>query len=120
MKCAKSFVLVVAVLFICCLSQRFIPSSLYTYLAAIAEFSSPSGTTDVAMTRNAMLPVAADLLKDNPFDDGSTQRINTLGSDFDESDLVSAYYGKKRRKVREQFKQAIKDIGDGNANVDKK
>jgi hypothetical protein len=123
MKCAKSFVLVGAVLFICCLSQPvqcFIPSSLYKYLAAYTEFSSPSGTTHVAMTRNAMLPVAADLLKDNPFDDGSTQRINALGSDFDESDLVSAYYGEKRRKVTKQFEQAIEDVGEGNADVDDK
>ena len=80
-------------MFICCLSQPvqcFIPSSLYKYFAAIVEFSSPSGTTHVAMTRNAMLRVAADLLKDNPFDDGSTERINALESDYNESDLVFA------------------------------
>jgi hypothetical protein len=43
-----------------------------------------------------------------------------LGSDFDESDLVFAYYGEKSKKVRKQFEQAIEDVGDGNADVDDK
>ena len=43
-----------------------------------------------------------------------------MGSDFDESDLVFAYYGEKRKKVRKQFEQAIEDVGDGNADVDDK
>lgn len=121
MKCGKSFVLLGALLLICCLSQPvecFIPTKLYNHLAALYDFTSANGITHVAMTRNAILRVAADLLRDNPFDDGSTQRINALGSNFDEKKLVKAYYGETRRKVTNLFESAINDIGDGNLNVD--
>ena len=122
MKCGKGFALG-AVLLICSLSQPvecFIPTEFYNYVAAKVESSSLSGITHVAMTRNAILRVAADLLKDNPFDDGSEERINALGSDFDENELVCAYYGERRRKVTKLFEEAVKDIGDGNLNVDDK
>ena len=123
MKGGKRFLFIGAVLSICCLSQPvqcFIPTSLYNYLAAFAEFSLPSGVTHADITRNAILRIAATLLKENPFDDGSIQRINALGSDFDESDLVTAYYGEKRGKVAKQFEEAIEDVADGNADVDDK
>ena len=121
--CGKSFALLGAVLLICSLSQPvecFIPSLWRKSLAALYEVSIESAVTHVAMTRNAILRVAADLLKDNPFDDGSEQRINALGSNFDENQLVLAYYGEKRRKVTKLFEEAIENIGDENSDVDSK
>ena len=96
----------------------FIPTSLYSYLAAIYETTLPKGTTHIAMTRMAILRVASDLLSDRPFNDGSRARINALGSEFDEGELLIAYYGEKRGSIKETFEQAINDIGDANAEVD--
>ena len=96
----------------------FIPTSVHSYLAAKYESTLQMGTTHIAMTRMAILRVASDLLSDRPFNDGSWARINALGSDFDEGELLIAYYGEKRGSIKEKFEQAIDDIGDANAEVD--
>ena len=116
-----SFPILAAMLLVSWLSlpvEAFIPDSFLSYIAAGLELAGPSAVTHKAMTRKAILRVAVDVLKDNPYDEQSQQRINSLESDFDEKDLVTAYYGYKNREVTKKFEAAIEQIEEANSKVD--
>ena len=98
--------------------KSFIPDKYLGFLASVLDLSTARTTTHVAMTRTAILRVAADLLKDNPFNDNSRQKIDALADGFDEKDLIRAYHGEKKSDVTRMFRKAIDEIGDANAGVD--
>ena len=98
--------------------EAFIPNKFLSYIAAGLDLNFVSAVTHNDMTRSAILHVAADFLKDNPYNDESQQRINSLGLDFDENDLITAYRGEKNRHVTKQFQAAIKEIEKANSKVD--
>lgn len=98
--------------------EAFIPNGFLSLIARALDSSGQSATTHVAMTRNAILRITVDLLRENPYDEQSQQRINDLGLEFDEADLVRAYYGRKKREVTKKFEAAIEEIEEANCEVD--
>ena len=98
--------------------KAFIPKSFLSYTAAGLDLARPSAVTHKVMTRKAILSVAVDVLKDNPYDEQSQRRITSLKSNFNEKDLVTAYYGHKNRKVTKKFNAAITEIEEANSRVD--
>ena len=69
-------------------AEAFIPNS---FLASVVRGqNSQTSTTHKVMTRSAILRVAADLMKECPFDGQSTQRINALGSELEIDSLITA------------------------------
>ena len=102
--------------------MSFIPSPWKDFFARLAEvnFAGETAVRHDIMTRKAILNIAAELLSSNPYDAQSQHRINALGQDFEESDLIAAYYGQSNRHVTNKFKDAIKEITDANAAVDSK
>ena len=101
----------------------FVPATWLNWLVSGNSFMFSSGTiTHPAMTENAILKLVRDVFLDNPHNDneGSTQRIESLGSNIDASSLVKAYYGQTQRSIRQNLERAIKSISDANADVDLK
>ena len=80
------------------LTEAFIPNSFLAYFANIAD-NQLTPTTHQAMTRSAILRVAADLMKEYPCDEQSTQRINNLGSELEIYTLITAYRGERKRNL---------------------
>lgn len=74
--------------------------------------------THKEMSRDAILECILELLKDNPNDPHSLQRLNDLDDDFDESDLIRAYHGELNRCRKNALEEAIEMIEDANADVD--
>ena len=102
-------------------SEEFIPSTFYKYLLNVSTLDFSSFATHKDMTKSAVLSVAADVLRDNPNpeSDGSGQRISAL-QNLDESRLLTAYYGEKRRNRIREFENAIAIMIHSNAEVDSK
>lgn len=98
-------------------STAFVPTRFLAYLLNGVSFSFDSTITHKDMSRAAVLQVAAEVLTDNPENEGSVARIAALTS-LTESDLVSAYYGEQRRGQTRSFSDAIDAINDANADVD--
>ena len=79
-------------------TEAFIPNNFLAHFANIAE-NQLTPTTHQAMTRSAILRVAADLMKEYPCDEQSTQRINNLGSELEIYTLITAYSGEGKRDL---------------------
>ena len=121
MKLYASVPILAALLLVSWLSppvKAFIPNGFLSYIAAGLDLTFPLAITHEAMTKKAILRVAADVLKENPHNEESRVRITSLGSEFDEEDLVTAYYGRKNREVTKKFEAAIEQIEDANSRVD--
>lgn len=95
----------------------FVPKKFLAYVLNGLSFSFDSTITHRDMTRSAILEVASDVLIENG-NQGSSQRIAAVRNDLTEKNLVTAYYGEKRRGVIANFKKAIGTIKDANSNVD--
>ena len=76
-------------------ADAFIPNSFLAYFANIAG-RQQTPITHQAMTRSAILHAAADLMKEYPCDQQSTQRVTNLGSEsvLEIHKLIEAYRGK--------------------------
>ena len=101
-------------------STGFIPTKLLEIAARALSFSFEDAITHEDMTRNAILEVATEVLRDNPNPSdrqGSSQRLSTL-SDFDEEDLITAYYGYYDQIRIDAFENAIKAIEGANPFTD--
>jgi hypothetical protein len=73
------------------------------------------------MTRSAHLEVAAEVLRDNPNPSdrqGSSQRLSALSDDFDEDDLITAYYGYHDHTRIDEFENAIEAIEEANSDTE--
>lgn len=112
-----SVVLAVAALFPLPASS-FTPSKLFAFVGQSLEQSREIAIGHDSMTRTAILTVAAEMLSDNAYDAQSQQRIAALGGDFDEDELVTAYFGRTNYDVSNKFIDAIEEITDANADVD--
>ena len=104
-----------------CPIEGFIPNDLLAFAAKAASFSTKDVLTHQDMTRNALLDVATEVLRDNPNPNysESTQRLSALDpSSLKEKSILTAYYGvcdKRRKKV---FKDAVKAVQKANENTD--
>ena len=101
-------------------STGFIPTKLLEIAARALSFSFEDAITHEDMTRNAILEVAAEVLRDNPNPSdhqGSSQRLSTL-SDFDEEDLITAYYGYHDHARIREFENAVEEIEEANSDTD--
>ena len=98
-------------------TEAFIPNS---FLARFAGglISQQTSITHMVMTRSAILRVAADLMKEHPFDGQSTQRINDLGSELEIGSLITAYRGEMSPAAAQSFLAAITEIERANSEVD--
>ena len=97
-------------------TEAFIPNS---FFASVARGqNSQTSTTHKVMTRSAILRVAADLMREYPFDGQSTQRINDLGSQLEIDSLITAYRGERSQAVARAFLAAIIAIERANSEVD--
>ena len=99
----------------------FLPNDVAELGMKLVSLSTDPSVTHNDMTRDAILDVAANVLRDNPNPDneGSSERISALSS-LDEGSLLTAYYGQswKSWTVKFQFENAIEDIQDANSEVD--
>ena len=101
-------------------STGFIPNKLFEIGARALSFSFEDAINHEEMTRSAHLEVAAEVLRDNPNPSdhqGSSQRLSTL-SDFNEEDLITAYYGYHDQTRIDAFENAIKAIEGANSFTD--
>ena len=98
-------------------STGFVPTKFLAYVLNGLSFSFDSTTTHRDMTRSATLEVAYDILIDNGNRE-SSQRIAAIRNDLTEENLITAYYGERRRGVETSFENAIKTIKDANSDVD--
>jgi hypothetical protein len=101
-------------------AEGFIPNYVVMLGTKALSFSFENAITHEDMTRSAHLEVAAELLRDNPNPSdrqGSSQRLSAL-SDFDEEDLITAYYGHNYGDKIYDFEHAVDDIQNGNSNTD--
>ena len=71
------------------------------------------------MTRNAILEVAAEVLRTNtnPRDSQSSQRLSDLPR-LDEGSLITAYYGINDDRKKQMFRDVVKIMRKATANVD--
>ena len=99
-------------------AEAFIPNKLFAAGVGLNDLSLKPTITHTDMTRNAILQVAANLLKDNPYYELSTQRIVDLGLTFEEGALIEAYRGEKSKKKVSKFVAAIAMIEKANCDVD--
>ena len=97
----------------------FVPNDLARFGLNAVSLSFDSFETHEDMTRNAILAVAADVLRDNPnpMNEDSTRRIDALSS-LDESSLLTAYFGERIRTRINEFEDAIEMIAEANTDVD--
>ena len=101
-------------------STGFIPTKVLEIASKVLSFSLEDAITHEEMTRSALLEVAAEVLWDNPNPSdhqGSSQRLSTL-SDFDEENLITAYYGYHDHTRIDAFESAIEAIEEANSNTD--
>ena len=101
-------------------STGFIPTKWSEIAARALSFSFEDAITHEDMTRNAILEVASEVLRDNPNPSdrrGSSQRLSTL-SEFDEEDLITAYYGYHDHARIGEFESAIEEIKEANSDTD--
>jgi hypothetical protein len=101
-------------------AEGFIPDSLAWFGEGFLTSSFKDVTTHEDMTKIAHLEVAAEVLRDNPNPSDrleSSRRLSAL-SDFDEEDLITAYYGHNYRDKINDFENAVEDIQNGNSNTD--
>ena len=117
---AIAFVLMLTLDYQIAPSTGFIPNKLFEIGTRALSFSFEDAINHEEMTRTAHLEVAAEVLKDNPNSSdrpGSTRRLSTL-SDFDEEDLITAYYGYYDQIRIDAFENAIKAIEGANPFTD--
>ena len=98
----------------------FVPSTWRSWLLNGVTFTLDTDTVlHGDMTKEAILQVARALLLDNPTNEnaGSSSRILSLQR-VDESNLITAYYGRKEESITSNFEAAIETINKANANVD--
>ena len=108
-----------------CPVEGFIPTTFFAggskLIHLLTRRQLKSVVTHRDMTRNALLEVAAEVLRDNPNsrDPHSTQRLTSLSS-LDEGGLITAYYGSSdnRRSRKEKFKYAVEAMQKATAGVD--
>ena len=75
-------------------------------------------STHQDISRDAMLRVTADLLRDNPNPNiDSTARINAL-TELTAVNLIDAYYGSSSREQRSQYEDAIEEVNEANEATD--
>ena len=121
MKKIKIFItLVLAIGWSICPTEGFIPNEILAFGSKALSLSTKDAVTHPEMTRNAILEVAAEVLRDNPNpsdSQGSTQRISAL-SNLDEENLITAYYGLNDKKKKELFEDAVEVVQKANSNVD--
>jgi hypothetical protein len=98
-------------------STGFVPTKFLAYVLNGLSFSFDSTITHRDMTRSAILEVASDVLIDNGNRE-SSQRIAAIRNDLTEENLVTAFYGERRRGVETSFENAIETIKDANSDVD--
>ena len=102
-------------------STAFIPNRYLAWAVNGLSLFQESTITHKDMSRNAVLNVAAQVLRDNPNseNEGSTARIADLDlSSLSEESLITAYYGSRQRSRTSTFSDVIGVIGDANADVD--
>jgi hypothetical protein len=102
-------------------STGFIPNKLVETAARALSFSLEDAITHEDMTRSAHLEVAAEVLRDNPNPSDrqeSSQRLSALSDDFDEDDLITAYYGYHDHTRIDEFENAIEAIEEANSDTD--
>ena len=100
-------------------AEAFIPNSFLASVAGVLNNEqTPITVTHMVMTRSAILRVAADLMKEHPFDEQSTQRINDLGSELEVDALITAYRGERSPAAAQSFSAAIVAIEKANSEVD--
>ena len=108
-----------------CPIEGFIPTKFFARGSKLIHLSTRLKFKNVIthrdMTRNALLEVADEVLRDNPnpSDDQSSQRLSALPS-LDEGSLITAYYVRSdnRRSRIEDFKYAVKTMQKATADVD--
>ena len=102
-------------------TEAFIPNSIAAIFFNVGG-NQLTPTTHQAMTRSAILRVAADLMKEHPCDGQTVRRINDLGSELDIDKLIAAYHGKGLRRLARSdsslFSEAIRAIEAANGEVD--
>ena len=101
-------------------STEFVPNKIAEIALRVLSFSLEDAITHEDMTRNALLEVAAEVLRDNPNPSDrqrSSQRLSTL-SDFDEENLITAYYGYHDHTRIGTFENAIEAIEEANSGTD--
>ena len=117
---AIAFVLMLTLGYQIAPSTGFIPNKLFEIGTRALSFSFEDAINHEEMTMSAHLEVAAEVLRDNPNPSdrqGSSQRLSTL-SDFDEEDLITAYYGYHDHARIDAFENAIKAIEGANSFTD--
>ena len=102
-----------------CPSLAFFPNKLLAWTVNSLELSLDSVSTHKDMTRNAILEVAAGVLRSNPnpSNSASSAQISALAS-LSERSLTTAYYGQQQDSRRRNFQAIIEAISDANADVD--
>ena len=102
-----------------CPSLAFFPDKFLAWTVRPLEISLDSVSTHKDMTRNAILEVAARVLRRNPNPSisASSAQISALAS-LSERSLTTAYYGQQQDSRRSNFQAVIKAISDANADVD--
>jgi hypothetical protein len=122
MKKVATFVtLILAIGWSICPAEGFIPLKSLALVARGLSFSTKNAIVHPEMTRNAILKVAAELLRDNPNPNdrqGSIRRIAALSNDFDEKKLITAYYDRCDRTKRKMFENAVEAVQKANSDVD--
>ena len=100
-------------------SVGFIPTSLLETASKALSLSLEDALNHKEMTRNALLEVAAEVLRDNPnpSDAQSSQRLSVLSS-LDEESLITAYYGYHDHTRIGAFENAIEAIQEANSDTD--
>ena len=123
MKTATVFALLLAIGWSICPVQGFIPNKLLKVCGRLVNghgqrHHCEGMMTHRQMTRNAILEVAAKVLRanTNPRDSQSSQRLSALSS-LDEDSLITAYYGLNNRK-KQLFKDAVEKVQKATAAVD--
>jgi hypothetical protein len=107
-------------------TEGFIPTQFFARGSKLIHFFTrrqfKSVVTHRDMTRNAILEVAAEVLRDNPNPSdrqGSSQRLTALTS-LNEGSLITAYYGSSdnTRSRKEELKYAVEAMQKATAGVD--
>ena len=105
-------------------TEAFTPNRLADVAAIFArnfgEFRFGVSRTHLDITRDAILQVSADLLRDNPNPDpdiDSTVRINAL-TELTTGNLIDAYFGDSSDEQESRYEDAIEEINDANEETD--
>ena len=101
-------------------SAGFIPNKQLEIALKALSFSTKDAITHEDMTKDAVLKVAAEVLRDNPNpkdSHGSIQRLSAL-SNLDEESLITAYYGYHDHTRIRAFENAIEAIEEANSGTD--